>query len=88
MTVEVYGSDMCGACQATEDFMEENDIEFEHKDILKNPDDAEDMADAIEDCNAEVQCEITPEKKPAIPIINTGDKLIIGFDKEEIKSLA
>jgi len=88
MTIRVFGSDMCGACQATEEFLEEQGVEFEHKDILKEEESARDMADAIESCDEDIECEITPDKKPAIPIIDTGDRLIIGFDQEELESLA
>lgn len=72
---------------ATEEFLEEQGVEFEHKDILKEEESARDMADTLERCNEDIECDITPEKKPAIPIIDTGDRLIIGFDKEELRAL-
>lgn len=87
MTVKVYGSDMCGACETAEQFLEEQGVEFEHKDILKEQESAEDMAEAIESCDEDIKCDITPEKRPAIPIIDTGNKLIIGFDEEELQSI-
>jgi len=88
MSVTVYGSDMCGACQKTEEFLEEQGVEFEHKDILKNEKDAEDMADTIKKCDELDSCEFTPEKRPSIPLVVTEDKVIVGFDKSEMSSIS
>lgn len=69
--VRVYSSENCPYCVHLKDFLKEHDIKFEEVDVGKDQEAAMEM--------------VNKTGQMGIPVIEIGDKIIIGFDKEEIK---
>lgn len=83
--LKVFGSDLCGACVKTKEFLEEKDADFEFKDVVQDEENAEELAEEVENCNELDGCEFTPEKRLSIPMVVTEDEVIIGFDKNKLE---
>lgn len=77
MAVIVYGSEACGACKATLDFLKNKGVSYEFKDVLKH---AEELFPIYKNrCEKEGKCEI------AIPVIKIADKVFVGFNAKELE---
>ena len=67
----VYSTQACPWCHATQEFLTENNIEFESKDV------AEDEA-----ARAEL---VRKSGQMGVPVLDIDGTIIVGFDKEAIK---
>ena len=70
MDVKVYGTPSCPYCKMAEDLLAENGVDFETIDLSEDRDEMNRIAYEAGEF--------------AVPIIEIGDKLIVGFDKEKI----
>ena len=71
--IKIYTIPMCPHCITLKKYLKENKIEFENIDIEANEDAAEEI--------------IKKTGQSGFPIIDIGGKIVIGFSKEELKSL-
>ena len=69
--VIVYTAEWCPWCHRAMDWLREHKITFEAKDVEKDPKASEEM--------------IKKSGQQGIPVILVNDKVIIGFDVEELK---
>lgn len=69
--VKVYTSDTCPHCVTAKEYLKENNIEFEEKNIKETENRKDLMAMGV----------------MSVPLIIIGDEKILGFDKEKIDSL-
>ena len=69
--VIVYSTPTCPYCHHAKDFLKENKVEFEDIDVSKDRKKAQEM--------------IEKSGQMGVPVIEIGDKIIIGFNKEKIK---
>ncbi len=72
MKVTVYKAEWCSWCHKLIDFLDENKIEYEVKDV----DNAENAEEAM-----------SVSGQGGIPVTVIGDNVIIGFDVEKLKEL-
>lgn len=69
--VKVYSTPTCVYCQKTKAFLKENNVEYENINVAENEEAREEM--------------IEKTGQMGVPVIQVGDTLIIGFDKEALK---
>ena len=69
--VIVYSTPSCPYCHIAEDFLKENNIEFEHVDVAADRAKAQEM--------------IKKSGQQGVPVIDIDGQIIVGFDKEAIK---
>lgn len=70
--VVVYSSDTCPYCVAAKEFLSENNVEFEEKNVSR--DDA-------------ARAELIQKGYRGVPVIIVGEEEVVGFDKERLESL-
>lgn len=70
--VTVYTSPTCHFCHQAMDYLKEKNVEFEAKDISKDP---------------EARKFLMSQKIMGVPAIYIDDELVMGFDKQKIDSL-
>ncbi len=70
MVVKVYISPSCPYCFTLKEFLKENNIKFEEIDVSKD----EKAKDKV----------IKKTGKMEVPMIEIGDEVIVGFDREKI----
>ena len=70
MDVNVYGTPSCPFCGMAEDLLTKNGVDFEKVDLSENEEEMNRIAEEAGEF--------------AVPIIEIGDELIVGFDKEKI----
>lgn len=68
--VTVYGAEWCPPCHTTKDYLKSRKVGFDYVNIDEHPEKGREIA---------VKTGWT-----AIPIINIGDKYILGFDRPKI----
>ncbi len=71
MKVKVYSTNVCPYCTMAKDFLKEHGVEFEEINVQENQEAAKEM--------------IAKSGQMGVPVIEIGEKIIIGFDKEAIK---
>lgn len=71
--VKIYSTSTCSYCIRTKQFLTENNIEFENIDVTTNETAAEEM--------------IKKSGQMGVPILDIDGEIVVGFDKEKIKSL-
>jgi len=71
--VAVYSTPTCPFCIRAKQFLTENNIPFENYDVSVDQRKAEEM--------------IQKSGQMGVPVIDIGGEIIVGFDKEKIKSL-
>lgn len=69
--VKVYSTPTCPYCVMAKEFLKENKIEFEDIDVSQNQEAANEM--------------VEKSGQMGVPVLMIEDKIIIGFDKEDIK---
>ncbi len=69
--IRVYSSPMCSSCQKAKTFLNENNIAFKEIDVSK-------------DKKAAVEV-VSKTGQMSIPIIQIGEKYLVGFDKSALK---
>ena len=70
--VKVYSTSTCPFCIRAKQFLKENNIIFEEVDVAANSAAGEEM--------------IEKSGQMGVPVLEIDGKIIVGFDKEEIKS--
>lgn len=71
MSVTVYTTNHCPYCVMAKRFLKENNVEFEEKNVEKDRDAAHEM--------------IEKSGQMGVPVLDINGKIIVGFNKEEIK---
>ena len=69
--IKVYSTPTCAYCFALNDFLKENNIEFEEVDIAADSKKREEM--------------VQKSGQMEVPVIEIDEEIIVGFDKERIK---
>jgi len=69
--VTVYSTPSCPYCHMAKDFLKQNKIAFEDIDVSKDRKKAQEM--------------IEKSGQMGVPVIEVGDKIILGFSKEELR---
>lgn len=69
--VKIYSTPTCPWCMKAKEWMKENNVEFEDFDVSQNEEKRNYM--------------IEKSGQMGVPVIEIGDKIIIGFDEDEIK---
>ena len=70
MKIKVYSTKSCPYCDKVKDYLKEKGVDFEEIKVDEDQEAAKEM--------------IKKSKQMSVPVIEIDDKLIIGFDKEEI----
>jgi glutaredoxin 3 len=70
VSVVVYGAEWCPPCHTTKDYLKSKKVEYEYVNIDDNPDKGREIS--------------VKTGWSAIPIIQIGDKYILGFDRPKI----
>ena len=73
MKVIVYSTPTCPYCDFAEDFLRENNIEFEAVDVSQNQARAQEM--------------IQKSGQMGVPVIDVDGNIVIGFNKAKLKQL-
>lgn len=71
--VTIYTTPSCAYCKMAKKFFEENDVEYEEKDVV---DDEEARKEAVDKSG-----------QMGVPVIEVGDDVIVGFDKGKLSNL-
>lgn len=69
--VKIYSTPTCPYCQAAKEFLKEHKIKFEDIDVSKDPKAADEM--------------VEKSGQMGVPVLEIGNQIIVGFDKEAIK---
>lgn len=69
--VTVYSSDFCPWCDKVKEFLKENNIEFEEKNVQQNPDYGKEMVEKT--------------GQNGVPVIDVDGKIIVGFNVPALK---
>ena len=72
MKVTIYTTTTCHYCSLVKDFFKDNKVEYEEIDVQKDSDAAREM--------------VENSGQMGVPVIMIGEEVIVGFDKEKIKS--
>jgi glutaredoxin 3 len=73
MEVKIYTTSTCPYCTMAKDFLKENKIQYTEIDVGRDREKADEM--------------IKKSGQMAVPVIEIGDEIIIGFDKKRISEL-
>jgi len=71
--IKVYGVPTCPFCNRTKKFLKDKGLNFEDLDVSANHDLAKEM--------------IKKSGQMSVPVIEIGEEIVIGFDKEKIEAL-
>ncbi len=71
--VIIYTTPICPYCQAIKDYFNDNDIEYEEKDISQDKKARDKM--------------VKKSGSKGVPVVEINGEIIIGFDKKKIASL-
>lgn len=71
MKVKVYSTPVCPYCVMVKDFLRQHGVEFDNIDVSKDSVAAKEM--------------IEKSGQMGVPVVEIGSKIIIGFNREEIK---
>ena len=71
--VIVYSTPVCPWCIKAKDFLKENKIPYEEKNVMEDQDAAKFM--------------IEKTQQRGVPVIQIGDEFIVGFNPDKIKEL-
>ena len=69
--VIVYSTPTCPFCIRAKQFLKDNSIQFENIDVSENHEKAQEM--------------IKKSGQMGVPVLEIGEEIIIGFDKDKIK---
>ena len=69
--VIVYSTPTCPFCIRAKQFLKDNNVQFEDIDVSENHEKAQEM--------------IKKSGQMGVPVLEIGDKIIVGFDKDKIK---
>jgi len=68
--IRIFSTPSCPYCVTLKEFLKHHEIEFEDIDVSKDEKDVEEM--------------IQKSGQMGVPVIEIGDEIIVGFDKEKI----
>ncbi|MEF8847065.1 MAG: glutaredoxin family protein [Candidatus Paceibacterota bacterium] len=71
--IKVYSTPTCPYCVTLKRFLEQNDVEFKDVDISEDEEALEEMK--------------KKSGQSGVPVVEIGDEVIVGFEKEKIKKL-
>lgn len=71
--VKVYSTPSCPYCVTLKKFLENNDVDFEEVNVAENQQALQEMKEKT--------------GQMGVPVLEIGNKVIVGFDKEEIRKL-
>jgi glutaredoxin 3 len=71
MEITVYSTPTCPYCGMVKEFLEENKLAFKDINVAEDKEKAQEMIDK--------------SGQLGVPVIDVGGKLIVGFDKSELK---
>jgi len=71
--VTIYTTPTCAYCVMAKNFFEENDVEYEEKNLIE---DEQARKDAVEKSG-----------QMGVPVIEIGDNVVVGFNKEKVADL-
>ena len=71
--VKIYTTPTCGYCHMAKDWFDENNIEYEEIDVSAQPDKRNELVEKT--------------GQMAVPVIEVGEEIIIGFDKKRLSEL-
>ena len=72
MAVKIYSTPTCIYCKMAKEFLSQNNISYDEIDISKNKETAKEL--------------IARSGQIGVPVLEIDGKIIIGFDKDKIKS--
>lgn len=72
MDVKVYSTPTCPWCKKAKEFLKDNKVEFEDINVADNQEAAQEM--------------MKKSGQMGVPVIEAGDKIIVGFSEDEIRS--
>lgn len=70
--IKVYSSDTCPYCVAVKNFLTENNVEFEERNVTTN---------------VEARNELIQKGYRGVPVIIVGDEEVVGFDQSRLTEL-
>lgn len=70
-SVIVYSTPTCPFCIRAKQFLKDNNVQFEDIDVSEKQDKAQEM--------------IKKSGQMGVPVLEIGEKIIVGFDKDKIK---
>ena len=71
VTVKVYSTPTCPYCKMAKEFLKENKVKFEDIDVSRDQKKANEM--------------IEKSGQMGVPVIEIGDTIIVGYDRDSIK---
>jgi len=71
--VTIYTTPTCHFCHAAKDFFNENKVKFTEYDVARDLAKRQEM--------------VQKSGQMGVPVININDRLVIGFDEEQLRSL-
>jgi len=71
MKVKVYSTPNCPWCHVVKEFLKDNKVEFENIDVSKDHKAAQEM--------------VEKSGQMGVPVIEIGDKIIVGFDEPKLR---
>lgn len=71
--VTIYTTPTCVYCKTAKEFFQENDIEYEEKDVVQDEEAREAM--------------IQKSEQMGVPVIDIDGQIVIGFDKAKLSEL-
>ncbi len=71
--VIIYTTPTCVYCNAAKEFLSENNVEFDEKDVSKDQADLQEM--------------VQKSDGMSVPVIDIDGKILIGFNKDQISEL-
>ena len=69
----VYSTPTCPYCKMAKQYFDDNNVEYEDIDVSKDEKKAEEM--------------VKKSGQMGVPVIEIGDQIIVGFDKEELANV-
>ncbi len=73
MVVKVYSTPTCVYCKTLKEYLRKNKIDFADIDVSKD--------------EKELDAMIRKSGQMGVPVVEIGDDLVVGFDKEKINNL-
>ena len=71
--VTIYSAEWCPWCQKAKQFLQEHNVEFEEKDVERNPKAVNEM--------------IHKSGQTGIPVIDVEGNIVVGYDEEKLRKL-
>ncbi len=71
--VTIYTTPTCHYCKMAKEYFKENEIEYNEKDVTQDQEARQEMIDK--------------SGQMGVPVIQVGEKVLIGFDKEALEDL-